>query len=59
MSWVHSPLVERLVSPESLIGERGVSYLLRFGDRYHAVRVGEQLVISAAGSALRPASADH
>jgi 7,8-dihydropterin-6-yl-methyl-4-(beta-D-ribofuranosyl)aminobenzene 5'-phosphate synthase len=27
-----------------------------FGDRYHTVRVGEELVISAAGSTLRPAS---
>jgi len=28
-----------------------------FGDRYHTVRVGEELVISAAGSMLKPANA--
>jgi hypothetical protein len=27
-----------------------------FGDRYHTVRVGEELVISSAGSTLRPPS---
>jgi 7,8-dihydropterin-6-yl-methyl-4-(beta-D-ribofuranosyl)aminobenzene 5'-phosphate synthase len=30
-----------------------------FGDRYHTVRVGEELVISAAGSTLKPASTDR
>ena len=30
-----------------------------FGDRYHTLRVGQQLVIQAAGATLKPATADH